>query len=137
MLLNKASEALRIPWCNYDDYVGDDNHDNLIMSLPERKPTKTVLSRYFYVVLIARLLPATSYTTFLQGIQKFGPVHSTWMFPYERFNSWLCRRAMSRKHPEATILRTYQVIFFWYVVLLIQLGKNRITEYRSLNIVQA
>ena len=44
-----------------------------------------------------------------EGIQKFGPVHGTWMFAYERFNSWLCRRAMNRKHPEATILRTYQV----------------------------
>lgn len=72
MLLNKASEALRIPWCNYDDYVGDDNHDNLIMSLPERKPTKTVLSRYFYVVLIARLLAATSYTTFYKVSRSLG-----------------------------------------------------------------
>lgn len=45
-----------------------------------------------------------------EGIEKFGPVHGTWMFAYERFNSWLCRRALSRKHPEATILRTYQVM---------------------------
>ena len=45
-----------------------------------------------------------------EGIEKYGPVHSTWMYAYERFNSWLCRRALNRRHPEATILRTYQVI---------------------------
>ena len=42
--------------------------------------------------------------------ERFGPVHGTWMFAYERFNSWLCRRALNRRHPEATILRTYQVM---------------------------
>ena len=47
-----------------------------------------------------------------EGIERFGPVHGTWMFAYERFNSWLCRRALSRKHPEATIMRTYQVIIY-------------------------
>lgn len=45
-----------------------------------------------------------------EGIEKFGPVHGTWMFAYETFNSWLCRRALGRKHPEATILRTYRVM---------------------------
>ena len=45
-----------------------------------------------------------------EGIGQFGPVHSTWMFAYERFNSWLCRRALNRRHPKATILRTYQVM---------------------------
>ena len=45
-----------------------------------------------------------------EGIERFGPVHGTWMFAYERFNSWLCRRALNRRHPEATILRTYQVM---------------------------
>ena len=34
---------------------------------------------------------------------RFGPVYSTWMFPYERFNSWMCRRALNRAHPEATV----------------------------------
>ena len=45
-----------------------------------------------------------------EEIGQFGPVRSTWKFAYERFNSWLCRRALKRRHPEATILRTYQVM---------------------------
>jgi len=53
-----------------------------------------------------------------EGIEKFGPVHGTWMFPYERFNSWLCRRALNRRHPEATILRTYQVMLYNVCVAL-------------------
>jgi len=45
----------------------------------------------------------------VDGIQRFGPVYSTWMFPYERFNSWMCRRALNRANPEATIMQTYRV----------------------------
>ena len=39
----------------------------------------------------------------VQGIERFGPVYGTWMFPFERFNSWMCQRALNRAHPEATI----------------------------------
>ena len=42
-------------------------------------------------------------------LQRFGPVHSTWMYAYERFNSWMGRRAMNRCFPEATIMATYRV----------------------------
>lgn len=44
-----------------------------------------------------------------EGIEKFGPVYSTWMYPFERFNSWLCQRALNRAHPEITIMETYRV----------------------------
>ena len=43
------------------------------------------------------------------GIQEFGPVYGTWMYPYERFNSWICQRVLNRSNPEATILETYRV----------------------------
>ena len=43
------------------------------------------------------------------GMERFGPVHSTWMYAYERFNSWMARRAMNRCLPEATIMATYRV----------------------------
>ena len=43
------------------------------------------------------------------GIRSFGPVYSTWMFVYERFNSWLCKRALNSYRPEATIMETYRV----------------------------
>ena len=43
-----------------------------------------------------------------EGMQRFGPVHSTWMYAYQMFNSWMGRRAMNRL-PEATIMATYRV----------------------------
>lgn len=43
------------------------------------------------------------------GIDNMGPVYSTWMYAYERFNSWMTRRAMNRRYPEATIMETYRV----------------------------
>ena len=46
------------------------------------------------------------------GIVKFGPVYSTWMFVFERFNSWLCQRALNKRSPEATIIETY-IIYDW------------------------
>ncbi|XP_065893669.1 uncharacterized protein [Dysidea avara] len=48
----------------------------------------------------------------VDGIERFGPVYSTWMYPYERFNSWLSRRALNQFRSEATIMETYW-IFEW------------------------
>jgi hypothetical protein len=45
------------------------------------------------------------------GIGHFGPVYGSWMFAYERFNSWLHRRVMNRRFPEATLMETYRVCF--------------------------
>lgn len=39
-----------------------------------------------------------------------GPVRSWSMFKYKRFNSWICRRVTNRANPEATVIKTYQVI---------------------------
>ena len=39
----------------------------------------------------------------VDGIRSFGPVYGSWMFAYERFNSWLHRRVMNRR------LETYRV----------------------------
>ena len=40
-------------------------------------------------------------------IKLFGPVYSFWMYPYERFNSWISRRVLNRRYPESTVLATY------------------------------
>ena len=41
-----------------------------------------------------------------EGIQQFGPVYSTWMYP---FDSWISQRVKNRTHPEATAIETYRV----------------------------
>ena len=38
-----------------------------------------------------------------------GPIYSSWMYPYERMNSWLTRRANNRSKVEECIMETYQV----------------------------
>ena len=45
----------------------------------------------------------------VDGIRMNGPLSSTWMFPFERFNSWLHRRVMNRSRLEATMMETYRV----------------------------
>ena len=45
----------------------------------------------------------------MDGVKRVGPVHSSWMFAYERFNGWLHRRVMNHRHPEATLMETYRV----------------------------
>ena len=42
-------------------------------------------------------------------ISRFGPVYNFWMYPYERFNSWVTRRVMSRRFPESTVIETYRL----------------------------
>ena len=57
----------------------------------------------------------------VDGMKVFGPVYATWMFAYERFNSWLHRRVMNRRFPEATLMETYRVscIYFDVIIMLI------------------
>ena len=45
----------------------------------------------------------------VDGMKVYGPVYATWMYAYERFNSWLHRRVMNRRFPEATLMETYRV----------------------------
>ena len=42
-------------------------------------------------------------------IDRFGPVYNFWMYPYERFNSWVARRVLNRRFPESTVVETYRL----------------------------
>ena len=42
-------------------------------------------------------------------IRHFGPVYGFWMYPYERFNSWISRRVLNRRYPESTVVETYRL----------------------------
>lgn len=45
----------------------------------------------------------------VETLEKMGPAHGRWMYPYERYNSLITRRVKSRKHPEASAARTVRV----------------------------
>ena len=45
-------------------------------------------------------------------LRRFGPAYSFWMYPLERFNSWIGRRVHNRRYPEATIIETYRLFEF-------------------------
>lgn len=42
-------------------------------------------------------------------LKRFGPVHSFWMYNFERFNSWIIRRVLNRRYPESTVIETYRL----------------------------
>ena len=42
-------------------------------------------------------------------IRRFGPAYTFWMYPFERFNSWIGRRIHNRHFPEATVVETYRI----------------------------
>lgn len=46
------------------------------------------------------------------SIKRFGPVYGTWMFCFERFNSFLCKRSLNKRFPELAAVETYR-IFDW------------------------
>lgn len=39
-------------------------------------------------------------------LKRFGPLYAFW---YERFNSWIIRRVLNRRYPEATVVETYRL----------------------------
>ena len=45
----------------------------------------------------------------VSGIKRYGPVYGTWMYVFERFDSWICKRALNMKYPEATVMETFIV----------------------------
>ena len=45
-------------------------------------------------------------------LRQFGPVYVQWMYPFERFNSWIIRRVLNRRYPESTVIETYR-LFEW------------------------
>lgn len=45
-------------------------------------------------------------------LKRFGPAYTFWMYPLERFNSWIARRVHSRRYPESTVLETYRLFEF-------------------------
>ena len=54
----------------------------------------------------------------VKTLENFGPVHSRWMFYFERLNSFITRRVMNRKCPESTAMRTIQIADFVNDVIL-------------------
>ena len=42
-------------------------------------------------------------------IHRFGPAYSFWMYPMERFNSWIAARITNRRYPENTVLESYRL----------------------------
>lgn len=54
-------------------------------------------------------------------VGRFGPVRGFWMYPMERFNSWITRRILNRRYPEATILQTYRI---FELTFFLQLSKQ-------------
>ena len=47
-------------------------------------------------------------------VKQFGPTHSFWMYPMERFNSWISRRVLNRCYPESTVMETYRLYEWTY-----------------------
>ena len=50
--------------------------------------------------------------------ERLGPVHSRWMYPFERLNSYISRRIQNRRFPEACAIITIQIADFVYDALL-------------------
>ena len=42
-------------------------------------------------------------------MRRFGPLHSFWMYPMERFNNWIKNRVHNRRFPEATVMESYRL----------------------------
>ena len=45
-------------------------------------------------------------------VRRFGTICGYWMYPMERFNSWISRWVHNQRFPEATVLETYRVFAF-------------------------
>ena len=79
----------------FDTELETDTH--LILSLIERDLPVSIN------VIVFHLLHH-----FPEYIKLYGPVYGYWMYPFERFNSWISRRVTNRRYPESTVFETYR-----------------------------
>ena len=62
-------------------------------------------------------------------ISRLGPTYGFWMYPIERFNSWLARRVLNRRYPESTVIETYRIFeLSYHLKLTKQLPDNSVLE---------
>ena len=47
-------------------------------------------------------------------LKRFGPTYGFWMYPMERFNSWISRRILNRRFPESNVMETYRIFEFTF-----------------------
>lgn len=57
-------------------------------------------------------------------LKLFGPAYTFWMYPLERFNSWIGRRVHNRRYPESTVIETYRLFEFTAYLSLANLLPN-------------
>ena len=46
----------------------------------------------------------------VEKVKENGPFYASWMYSFERVNSWITRRAMNRDKTEECIMETVQVM---------------------------
>ena len=67
-------------------------------------------------------------------IRCFGPVYGFWMFPVKRFNSWISKRALNRRFPEATVLESYRLFeLSFFLQITNQLPESSIMDLSELD----
>lgn len=42
-------------------------------------------------------------------VRLYGPLRGFWMYPLERFNSWISHRVLNKRYPESTVIETYRL----------------------------
>ena len=91
---------------------------NLALALMERdfllisrytSPITHTLLGLLHVLCFPQVITLHLLRHVVSGMKRFGPIYGSWMYGYERFNSWLHRRVMNRRFPEATLMETYRV----------------------------
>ena len=45
-------------------------------------------------------------------LRRFGSMYGFWMYPMERFNSWISCRILNRRFPESNVMETYRIFEF-------------------------
>ena len=90
--------------CICDDQVNNDSIDELE---EEVHTVLALIERDFPVSMQVIVFHLLHHLPFY--LKRFGPVHSFWMYNYERFNSWITRRCLNRRHPESTVIETYRL----------------------------
>ena len=54
-------------------------------------------------------------------VRLYGPLHGFWMYPLERFNSWISHRALNKRYPESTVIEAYRL---FKAISFLQLSKQ-------------
>ena len=91
------------------DICGEQHDASTVDTLAERVNVALALYECDWPLGLQNITTHLLHHIVPSSIKWFGPIYGTWMYAFERFNSFICKRILNKRFPENAAIETYRV----------------------------